>query len=147
MTRSPLTIFVQASCHKDKYMQFGTFDDPHGHQPRELSHRSLNAARSFSRWAGKLFRNPWAIALLIWGFLFLILCVTLVYAQDAGNPVNQPRSAVNPRARSERTVCDRKTEVVEIFSVGEGLVIPPPPAAVKAPSRRRTVAVGRRARR
>src|SRR5687767_10138174 len=100
MTRSPLTIFVQASCHKDQYMQFGTFDDPHGHQPRELSRRPLNAARSFSRWAGKLFRNPWAIALLIWGFLFLILCVTLVYAQDAGNPVNQPRSAVNPHARS-----------------------------------------------
>jgi hypothetical protein len=138
MTRSPLTIFIQAGCHKDKYMQFGTFDDPHSHQPCELPRRSLKAARSFLRWAGKLFRNPLAIVLLIWGFL-LILSVTLVYAQDAGNPVNQPRSAVNPHARSERMVCDRKTEVVEIFSVGEDLVMPPP-AAVKASSRRRTVA-------
>ncbi|HEY9432082.1 MAG TPA: hypothetical protein VI260_11535 [Blastocatellia bacterium] len=127
-------------------MQFGTFDDPHRHQPYELPRRPLKAVRSFLRWAGKLFRNPLAIVLLIWGFL-LILSVTLVYAQDAGNPVNQPLSAVNPHTRSERMVCDRKTEVVEIFSVGEDLVIPPPPAAVKASSRRRTVAVGRRARR
>jgi hypothetical protein len=146
MTRSPLTIFVQAGCHKDKYMQFGTFDDPHRHQPCELPRRPLKATRSFLRWAGKLFRNPLAIVLLIWGLLFLILSVTLVYAQDAGNAVNQPRSAVNPCARPERTVCDRKTDVVEIFSVGEDLVIPPP-AAVKASSRRRTVAVGRRAHR
>jgi len=147
MTRSPQTIFVQADCHKDKYMQFGTFDDPHRHQPCELPRRPLKAARSFLRWAGKLFRNPLAIVLLIWGLLFLILTVTLVYGQDAGNAVNQPRSAVNPRARSERTVCDRKTEAVEIFSVGEDLVVPPPPAAVKASSLRHTVAVGRRARR
>jgi hypothetical protein len=147
MTRSPLTIFVQAGCHKDKYMQFGTFDDPHRHQPCELPRRPLKAARSFLRWAGKLFRNPLAIVLLIWGLLFLILSVTLVYAQDAGNAGNQPRSAGNPRAQSERPVCDRKTAVVEIFSVGEDLVIQPPPAPVKSSSRRRTVAVGRRAHR
>ena len=128
-------------------MQFGTFGDPHRHQPCELPRRPLKAARSFLRWAGKLFLNPLAIVLLIWGLLFLILSVTLVYAQDAGNTVNQPSSPVNPRAPSERTVCDRKTESVEIFSVGEDLVIPPPLAAVKASSRRRTVAVGRRARR
>src|SRR5882672_12850853 len=134
MTRSPLTVFVQAGCHKDKNMQFGTFDDPHRHQPCELPRRPLKAARSFLRWAGKLFRNPLVIVLLIWGLLFLILSVALVYARDAGNAVNQLRSAVNPRARSERPVCDRKTEVVEIFSVGEDLVIPPPPATVKASS-------------
>lgn len=128
-------------------MQFGTFDDRRRHQPCELPRRPLKAARSFLRWAGKLFRNPLVIVLLIWGLLFLILSVALVYARDAGNAVNQLRSAVNPRARSERPVCDRKTEVVEIFSVGEDLVIPPPPATVKASSRRRTVAVGRRARR
>lgn len=128
-------------------MQFGSFDNLRRRQPQEISRRPLDAARSFSRWVSKLFRNPFAIVLLVWGFLFLILSVTLACAQEDGHAVNQRGSAVNPRAPAERLVHDRKTEVVEIFSAGEDLVIPPPTAAVKASSRRRTVAVGRRARR
>jgi len=127
----------------EKYMQFGNFDNLHCHQPQAIPRRPLEAVRSISRWGGKLFRSPLAIVLLVCGFLFLILVVALAYAQDAGHPVNQRRTA----AGIGRAVCDKKTEAVEIFSAGEDLVIPPPPTAVKAPSRRRTVAVGRRARR
>lgn len=128
-------------------MQFGIFDDLHRHQPRQLSRRPLNAARSFSRWAGKLFRNPLAIVLLIWGVLFLILSVTLAYGQDAGQTVNQRGSAVNPRAAIDPTVSDTKTETVEIFSAGEDLVIPPRVITVKASPRRRATAIHRRAQR
>jgi len=121
-------------------MQFGVFDNRRRHHSQEIYRRTSGAVRSFSRWGGKLFRNPLAIILLVWGLLFLILSVTLACAQDAGH-------AVNPRVTIERAVCGKKTEAVEIFNAGQGLVIPPPPAAVKASSRRRTVAVGRRARR
>jgi len=120
-------------------MQFGVFDNRRRHHSQEISRRTFGAARSFSRCVGKLFRNPLAIILLVWGFLFLILSVTLACAQDAGH-------AVNTRVTTERAVCGKKTEAVEIFSAGEDLVVPPP-AAVKASSRRRTVAVRRRARR
>src|SRR5215468_3418657 len=127
----------------EEYMQFGNFDNLHCRRLQAISRRPIDAARSVSRWGGKLFRSPLAIVLLVWGFLFLILSIALAYAQDAGHPVNQRRTA----AGIGRAVCDKKTEAVEIFSAGEDLVIPPPPTAVKAPSRRRTVAVGRRARR
>jgi len=96
---------------------------------------------------GKLFRNPLAIVLLVWGFLFLVLSVTLVYAQGADHAVNQQDGAVNTHTATDRRVSNKKTEAVEIFCVGEDVVIPPRAAAAKALPRRRTVALQRRARR
>jgi len=121
-------------------MQFGVFDNRRRHHSQEISRLTSGAARSFSCWVGKLFRNPLAIVLLVWGFLFLILSVTLACAQDAGR-------AVNSRVTAERAVCGKKAEAVEIFSAGEDLVIAPRASAVKVSSRRRAIAVGRRARR
>lgn len=128
-------------------MQFGSFDNLHRHQPQEISCRPPGAVRSFSHWVSKLFRNPLAIVLLVWGFLFLVLGVTLVYARGAGHAVNQQHGAVSTRAATDHKVSNKKTEAVEIFCVGEDVVIPPQAAAVKASPRRRTVALQRRARR
>ena len=124
-------------------MQFDNFDNLHRNQPQENSPRSLDVARSILRWGGKLFRSPFVIVLLVWGFLFLILSVALSCAQEPDHDVNQRRTA----AATERGVCDKKTEAVEIFSAGEDLVIQPPAHTVKAPSRRHKIAVRRRARR
>jgi len=92
----------------EEYMQFGNFDNLHRRRPQAISRRPIDAARSISRWVGKLFRSPLAIVLLVWGFLFLILSIALAYAQEAGHAVNQRRAA----ARIERAVCDKKTEAV-----------------------------------
>ncbi len=113
-------------------MRIGNFDKFHHRQPAVVSSR---------RWSDRLFRSPIAIVLLVWGFLFLILGVASALPQEIGNEV-KPRNAARGR---ERDRCDKKTEVVEIFSVGEELVIRP---QVKNPSSRRSkIAVGRVPRR
>ncbi|MGH9752363.1 MAG: hypothetical protein ACREA2_06215 [Blastocatellia bacterium] len=132
---------------KEKYMQFSSFDNRRHHQQQESSYRPLDAARSFSQWAGNLFRNPLVILLLVWALMFLMLGVTLAYAQDAGHTINQRSSAVHPRAETDHKVSDKKTETVEIFSAGEDLVIPPRAITVKALPRRRAGATHHRAQR
>jgi len=100
-------------------------------------------ARSISRHGGRLFRSPFAVVLLVWGFLFLILSVAIVYDPQAGYDVYQGQIAPG----HERRGCDKKIEAVELFSAGEDPVIPLRAPAVKAPTRRHKIAERRRARR
>jgi len=70
-------------------MQFGDSDNRH-HQPREISCYSSGATCFLSHRFNKLFRSPLTFVLLIWGLLFMILGVTLVYGQDTGHaPIQQ----------------------------------------------------------
>ena len=116
-------------------MQFVDFDNIHSHQPQEISLHPFDAALPYLHWVGKLFRSPLAIVLLVWGFLFIVLGVALAYGQEAGCA-----------AGAHRKVSGKKTEAVEIFSVGEVLVTPPKAVEKKDSPRRRAIA-GRRARR
>jgi hypothetical protein len=67
---------------KENHMQFGSSDNLHHHR-KGISCRPPDVARSFSRWAGKLFNHPLTYIALVWGLMFLALGVTLAYAQDA----------------------------------------------------------------
>ena len=124
-------------------MQLGDIDNHHCNQSRETCPRSHNFARSISRWAGKILQSPLGIVLLVWGFLFLVLSVALACAQESGHDIDRWRAAACP----EREGRDKKTEAVEIFGVGEDLVVQPQAPAVKASSRRHRIAARRRARR
>ena len=126
-------------------MQFGNSDNLH-HQPQEISWRPSGVAYFFSHRFNKLFRSPLTFVLLVWGLLFMILSVTLAYAQDASYPVNQRGTVVNSRAANHRA-SRNKTEIVEIFSAGEDLVVPPQATASDIAQRRRAAVAPRRARR
>ncbi len=85
-------------------MQFGSSDNLH-HRRKGISCRPPDAARSFSRWAGKLFNNPLTYIALVWGLMFLALGVTLAYAQDAA-PITDHQRVASPRAATDQTVSD-----------------------------------------
>jgi len=105
-TRSPPPKSVQSFCRKEKRMQFGNSENLHHHQPQKLSYRPPEAAHLLSHRVSKLFRNLLTFVLLVWGLLFLILSVTLAYAQDAVPAVHHPPT-VNPRAATKPTATDR----------------------------------------
>src|SRR5262249_13225379 len=123
--------------------RFGKYDNHRSRHSQQERRSQPAAASPISRLVGRLFRSPLAIVLLVWGGLFLILWVALAFAQDTGYEVNRPRIT----AAAGRDGCDKKTEVVEIFSAGEDPVIPSRPQSAKSPSRRGKIAGGRRARR
>jgi hypothetical protein len=76
------TKFRSSILQKENHMQFGSSDNFHHHR-KGVSCRPPDAARSFFRWAGKLFNNPLTYIALVWGLMFLALGVTLAYAEDA----------------------------------------------------------------
>jgi hypothetical protein len=86
-------------------MQFGNSDNLHHHRKR-ISCHPPDAARSFSRWAGKLFNNPLTYIALVWGLMFLALGVTLAYAQDAAPIANHQRVVASPRVTTDCAVSD-----------------------------------------
>ena len=88
-------------------MQFGCSDYLH-HRLKKVSSRPFEAVLFVSYLVGKLFRNPLAFILLVWGLMFLILGVTLAYIRDVDPIADQQRITVNPRATIDHTVCDKQ---------------------------------------
>lgn len=87
-------------------MQFGSSDNFHHHR-KGISCRPPDAARSFSRWAGKLFNHPLTYIALVWGLMFLALGVTLAYAEDAA-PIAGQQCAASSRVATDHNVSDNR---------------------------------------
>jgi hypothetical protein len=87
---------------------------------------SLEIPRSFQQKIRSLMRNPLTFVILVWAMMFFFASLYFVYAQEvktAGithQPVSQKtRATIKSKAAAKKHAAPaRKTETVELFSVG-----------------------------
>ena len=113
---------------KETNMRLDDFDNLQRHQPQGKFHRPTESLSPL-RWIGRLSQNPFAIVLLVWGLLFLILSVSLSYTQDACHDVNQQRFTVGV----DRGDCDQMYKAANSVKEAHDSESQPPATSTSRP--------------